>query len=188
MKVENTYVDGYDKLPEKAYIAVKKGTKILLIQKGNSNYKEVETMETADQLNQQIGVSKAEAKAMWHGCCGLGWHYNYNADPDFYDQNGEIDVIKVKDLILRNMKSFSLSSMIFELINQYDVSLFEKIGVTLTDDVECAKTKICKYLNNDISVLYQLIDQIRQNMNPGIEDDILEIQEMLDEYNITGYE
>jgi hypothetical protein len=76
------------KLPGIAFATIVATGMTIAICLGESRYLRVETTKTADELNQQYGVTPAQARAMLAGVL-LGWRSSLT-NPDLYGPNGEL--------------------------------------------------------------------------------------------------
>lgn len=80
------------KLPPIAYLDNRDGSRahikaqVIVIERGCSGFTPLYTLISADELNAQEDVTKAQAEAMYAGSI-FGWHVPA-ADPDNYDENG----------------------------------------------------------------------------------------------------
>jgi len=78
------------KLPERCYATLASTGELIRIERGEPGYypePEYTEFATAEMLNDALGVSKAEAEAMFTGSM-FGWHVP-GADPAMYDENGK---------------------------------------------------------------------------------------------------
>lgn len=75
------------KLPDYCYSTLLTTGETILIKKGESGYYKTIQQKPADELNALIGVTKAEAEAMYAGSM-FGWGTSA-ANPDNYDENGK---------------------------------------------------------------------------------------------------
>ncbi len=90
-------------LPEKCYVYVESENVIGLVERGEKGYipsdeKATESMskkESADYLNNEMGVSRAQAAAMNAGSI-FGWDVKA-ADPAYYDDQGKLQQTQVID-------------------------------------------------------------------------------------------
>lgn len=76
------------KLPGIAFATIVATGMTIAIFLGESRYLRVETTKTADELNQQYGVTPGQARAMLAGVL-LGWRSSLT-DPDLYGPDGEL--------------------------------------------------------------------------------------------------
>lgn len=76
------------KLPGIAFATLAATGMTIAITLGASRYDRVATTRTADELNQQYGVTPGQARAMLAGVL-LGWRSSL-ANPDLYGPNGEL--------------------------------------------------------------------------------------------------
>jgi hypothetical protein len=76
------------KLPKAAYAILPASGKPIAVRRGVMGYFEayLEPGQTIDSLNEGLGVTKAQAKAMLHGSI-FGWH-TPAADPDVCERDG----------------------------------------------------------------------------------------------------
>jgi hypothetical protein len=78
-----------DKLPEKAFATLSSTGETILVKRGEKGYFPQDAFINSDpnELNERLGVTKAEAKALY-----MGSMFGFDApasDPDRYDENGE---------------------------------------------------------------------------------------------------
>lgn len=76
----------YDNLPEISYARNLTDGQIIAIKRGETGYYLYPTEKTVDELNQTLGVTKAQAAAMQFGSM-FGWN-TPGANPAAYDSNG----------------------------------------------------------------------------------------------------
>jgi hypothetical protein len=79
---------GSSKLPGKAFARLAVNGATIAITRGESRYEQLNTAQSADELNLQHGVTPAQARAMLAGVL-LGWRTNL-ANPDLYGPYGEL--------------------------------------------------------------------------------------------------
>jgi len=79
---------GSSKLPGKAFATLAVNGTTIAITRGESSYERLNTVQTADELNLQHGVTPAQARAMLAGVL-CGWRTNL-ANPDLYGPYGEL--------------------------------------------------------------------------------------------------
>ncbi|HCU53883.1 MAG TPA: hypothetical protein DIC36_06255 [Gammaproteobacteria bacterium] len=79
---------GSSKLPGKAFARLAVNGATIAITRGESHYERVITPHTAEELNNQHGVTPAQARAMLAGVL-CGWRTNL-ANPDLYGPYGEL--------------------------------------------------------------------------------------------------
>lgn len=75
------------KLPEFCYGTLPSTGQTIIIERGKMGYVVSGNQATAEELNEGLGVTKAQAEAMLVGSM-FGWETE-GADPDRYDQNGK---------------------------------------------------------------------------------------------------
>jgi len=76
------------KLPGKAFARLAVNGATIAITRGASHYERLDTQLSADELNDQYGVTPAQARAMLAGVL-CGWRTNL-ANPDLYGEYGEL--------------------------------------------------------------------------------------------------
>lgn len=76
------------KLPGLAFARLAVNGAIVAITRGAIRYERVDTTQTADELNDQHGVTPAQARAMLAGVL-CGWRTRL-ANPDLYGDYGEL--------------------------------------------------------------------------------------------------
>ncbi|MFT8889668.1 MAG: DUF4316 domain-containing protein [Ethanoligenens sp.] len=76
----------YDNLPEISYVRNLSDGQVVAIKRGESGYYPYSTEKTVEELNQTLGVTKAQAAAMQFGSM-FGWDVP-GANPAAYDTNG----------------------------------------------------------------------------------------------------
>ena len=79
---------GFSRLPGLAFATLAATGATIAIIRGASRYERVHTGQTADELNDMHGVTRAQARAMLAGVL-LGWRANL-ANPDLYGDYGEL--------------------------------------------------------------------------------------------------
>jgi hypothetical protein len=82
----------YNGLPERCYALNAITTACVILEKGMSGYYTTDypqgyTQEVIDKLNESLGVSKAQAQAMFIGSM-FGWNAP-GANPEMYDEDGK---------------------------------------------------------------------------------------------------
>lgn len=103
----NTVEPVISSLPDQCYVYVQTEHKIGIVKKGETGYYKTDILESnnikshdeakafVDELNENLGVTKAQARAMMAGSM-FGWH-TPAADPKNYDDNGKPIKPKSKD-------------------------------------------------------------------------------------------
>lgn len=99
----NTVIPLRSSLPEQCYVFIQSENKIGIVNKGEQGYTDSkfgngtpkENRRRCDEMNKQLGVTKAQAEAMMAGSM-FGWH-TQAADPKSYDENGKAIKPKHKD-------------------------------------------------------------------------------------------
>jgi hypothetical protein len=76
------------KLPAIAFATLAATGATIAITLGDSQYQQVNTTKSADELNRMYGVTPAQARAMLAGVL-LGWRTNL-ANPELYGPYGEL--------------------------------------------------------------------------------------------------
>lgn len=74
-------------LPDIAYASRPSDGHVIMIKRGESNYYPVITKRSADEMNRLVGVTKAQAQAMFIGSL-FGWDVP-GANPAVYDDHGQ---------------------------------------------------------------------------------------------------
>jgi hypothetical protein len=80
------------KLPEKAFTVLSSTGEMVMVKRGETGYYPQNPenapwgAENCDHLNERMGVTKAQAKALYMGSM-FGWNAPV-ADPDMYDEDG----------------------------------------------------------------------------------------------------
>ena len=77
-----------DRLPNKAFATLAITGATIAITRGDARYERVQTTQSAAELNNQHGVTPAQARAMLAGVL-LGWRTRL-ANPDLYGPYGEL--------------------------------------------------------------------------------------------------
>jgi hypothetical protein len=80
-------------LPELCYALLETEKRAIIIKRGEKGYYQTDwpdgyTQEMIDNLNQRLGVTKAQAEAMHVGSM-FGWSVP-GANPELYDTNGKL--------------------------------------------------------------------------------------------------
>ncbi|WP_371380774.1 hypothetical protein [Sporomusa aerivorans] len=70
-------------LPDHCYVNLPSTGEVIAIKREESGYYPIQSRATADELNQAIGVTKAQVKAMLVGSM-LGWDVP-GANPEMYE-------------------------------------------------------------------------------------------------------
>ena len=98
----NTVIPMWDTLPDKCFALLPSSGEIIEIAHGESGYKmtqmhspEKSNREIVDMVNGQLGITRAQEKAMLAGSL-FGWQ-TPAADPKNYDENGKPLRVKAKD-------------------------------------------------------------------------------------------
>jgi hypothetical protein len=79
---------GKSQLPALAFATLAVTGATIAIVRGESRYERIHTTHSADELNRQHGVTRAQARAMLAGVL-IGWRARL-ADPDRYGAYGEL--------------------------------------------------------------------------------------------------
>jgi hypothetical protein len=77
----------YKGLPEYCYATLDTTEETIIIKKGESGYYPCKYKESVDELNETIGVTKAQKEAMKTGSL-FGWDVA-GSNPLIYDENGK---------------------------------------------------------------------------------------------------
>jgi hypothetical protein len=79
---------GFSKLPGMAFAKLAVTGAIIAITLGESHFEQINTTQSADELNHQHGVTPAQARAMLAGVL-IGWRTRL-ANPELYGYYGEL--------------------------------------------------------------------------------------------------